>query len=76
MPASADDAERDEGAEHQEVAMRKIDDAHDAEHEIEADADQAEIQPEQNAGDERVNQHQRVAPGSRLRDPQPHHGRG
>ncbi len=37
--------------------MRKIDDAHDAEHEIEADADQAEIEPEQHAGDERVGQH-------------------
>ena len=34
--------------------MREIDDAHDAEHEIEADADQAEIQPEQHAGDERI----------------------
>jgi hypothetical protein len=34
--------------------MRKIDDAHDAEHQIEADTDQAEIQTEQNAGDERL----------------------
>ena len=46
--------------------MREVDDAHDAEHEVEADADQAEIQPEQNAGDERIDQHQRVAPGFRV----------
>ena len=49
------DPERDERAEHQEIAMRKIDDAHDAEHQVEADTDQAEIQAEQNAGDERIN---------------------
>ena len=48
--------------------MRKIDDAHDAEHEIEADSDQAEIQPEQHAGDERVDQHHgRSLPASGLR---------
>jgi len=36
--------------------MRKVDDAHDAEHKIEADPDQAEIQTEQDAGDQRINQ--------------------
>jgi hypothetical protein len=35
--------------------MRQIDDAHDAEHQIETDADQAEIQSEENACDQRVN---------------------
>ena len=64
MSVSVDHAERDEGAEHQHVAMRKVDDAHDAEHEIEADADQAEIEPEQHAGDQRIDQHAtRAAPG-------------
>ena len=48
------DAEGDERAQHQKIAMREIDDAHDAEHEIEADPDQAEIQTEQHAGDERI----------------------
>ncbi len=43
--------------------MREVDDAHDAEHEVETDTDQAEVQTEQNAGDERVSQHQRLAPG-------------
>ena len=76
MPAKRHDAEGDERAEHQEVAMRKVDDAHDAEHEIETDADQAEIQAEQNAGDERVDQHQRARSRHPVSDPRPHHGRG
>ena len=46
--------------------MRQIDDAHDAEHEVETDTDQTEIKAEQNAGDERISQHQRVTPGIRL----------
>ena len=54
MPARRHDAEGDKGPEHQKIAMREIDDAHDAEHEVEADPDQAEIQTEQHAGDERV----------------------
>ena len=46
--------------------MRQVDDAHDAEHEIEADPDQAEIQTEQHAGDERVNQHVSAQPPASL----------
>ena len=77
MPDMRERAEGDEGAEHQEVAMRKVDDAHDAEHEVEAEADQAEIEPEQHAGDERIDQHQRL--GSRRQratSANCRHGRG
>jgi hypothetical protein len=35
--------------------MRQIDDAHDAEHEIETDSDQAEVQSKENARDQRIN---------------------
>ena len=46
--------ERQERAQHQKVAMRQIDDAHDAEHEIEPEPDQGEIEAEQNAGEQQL----------------------
>src|SRR5579863_867421 len=44
--------------------MREIDDAHDAEHEVETDTDQAEVQSEENACDQRIDQHRGVTPPS------------
>ncbi len=47
-------------AEHEEIAMRQIDDAHDAEDEIEPEPDQREIQAEQNSGQQAVGQHRHL----------------
>jgi hypothetical protein len=49
--------ERQEGSQHQKVAVRQVDDAHDAEHEIEPEPDQGEIEAEQDAGEHTVEQH-------------------
>src|SRR5204862_7945586 len=49
--------ERQERPEQQDIAKRQIDDAHDAEHEVEPETDQGEIQAEQEAGEQRVGQH-------------------
>jgi len=76
MPKIPTIAERDERAQHQDVAVRKVDDAHDAEHEIEPDPDQAEIEPEQDAGDQRIDQHQRVRPQRPVFRLASRHGRG
>jgi hypothetical protein len=39
--------------------MRQIDDAHDAEDEVQAEAHQAEVEAEEDAGEERVDEHVR-----------------
>ena len=49
--------ERQESAQHQKVAMRQIDDAHDAEHEVEPEPDQGEVEPEQQTGQQAVGEH-------------------
>ena len=67
--------ERQISAQHQEIAMREIDDAHDAEHEIEPEAHETEVEAEQNAGEEGIDEHLfmrrrlgRSAPHSRTRE--------
>ena len=49
--------ERQKRAQHQKVAMRQIDDAHDAEHEVEAKPDQRKIEAEQQAGRQAIRKH-------------------
>ena len=38
--------------------MREIDDAHDAEDEVQAESDEREVEPEDETGDEGVDQHE------------------
>ena len=42
--------------------MREVDDAHDAEHQVEAEPHQGEIEAEHHAGDDRADQHARASP--------------
>ena len=44
--------------------MREIDDAHDAEHEIEPEPDEGEIQAEEQSGEQRIRQHAGAPAGS------------
>ena len=70
--------ERQECAQHQEIAMRQIDDAHDAEHEVEPEPDQGEVEPEQQTGEQAVGEHSARSAAVGLGSSQPRncHGRG
>ena len=55
------------GAKHQEVAVRKVDDAHDTEDEVQTEADEAEIQPVQQSREHRIDKHA-IKHGGRSHD--------